>query len=184
MRPHEHGSTCKRESDAQPCVEHHRIRQDSVRRSRGLLDGLLDLVDKLLAKARTLFAVPDGCFLKFVFRSAPENDAKRHRLSRDRTDALTSSQGTTSAGKESSSATRRSNSARCSSVSRKALASAHMVAQISSTSASRSSTLSRSMPKLLTELPIITSDYIGRHNSRGRCNHSSRHLAGTFGALR
>ncbi len=39
----------------------------------------------------------------------------------------------------------------------KALASVQMVAHISSTSASRSSTLSRSMPKVLTETPMVTS---------------------------
>lgn len=125
--------------------------------SCGLCDGLFDFVDELLAKARILLVVPDGRILKLPFRSTPEYDAKRHRAKRALTDAFTSSQGTTSSGKESSSATRRSSSARCSSVRGNALASAHMVAQISSTSASRSSTLSRSMPRLLTVAPMVTS---------------------------
>jgi len=125
------------------------------RRSSG--KGLLDFDGKFLAKSGALLVVANGCFLKLAFRRTPKNDAKRHRPRRDRTEAFTSSQGTTSSGNASSSATRRSNSARCRSVSGKVLASAQILAHISSTSASRSSTLSRSMPKALTDKPIATS---------------------------
>ena len=63
-------------------------------------DGLFDLDNKFFARAGALLVVTDGCILKLAFRSAPEDDPKRHRPKRDRTEALTSSQGTTSGSKE------------------------------------------------------------------------------------
>ncbi len=124
---------------------------------RSTRNGLLDLADEFFAETSCSLRIPGGRILKLTLRSAPENDAARHRLKRDRAAALTSSQGTTSSGNESSSATRRSNSARCSSVRGKTFASAQMVAHISSTRASRSSTLSRSIPRVLTETGMVTS---------------------------
>ena len=59
----------------------------ALRRDHSVRDGLLDLEDKLLAKAKALFVVPDGCIFKFALRSTPEDDAKRHRPRRDLTEA-------------------------------------------------------------------------------------------------
>ena len=142
----------------------------AFRRGRSSGEGLLDFDGKFLAKAGALFIIADCCILELAFRSTPEDDPKRHRPKRDRTEALTSSHGTTSSGNASSSATRRSNSARWPSVRGKALASAQMLAHISSTSASLSSTLSRSMPKVLTDTPMVTStENINLARARGRC---------------
>src|SRR5690606_20522374 len=77
--------------------------------------------------------------------SPSEQDAKGHRPRRARTDALTSSHGTTSSGNSSSSATRRSSSALWNTLRGNRSASAQMLAQISSTSANRSSTSSLSI---------------------------------------
>jgi hypothetical protein len=159
------------ESDAQQRVEYHGIQRMALWRCRCLCERFIDFADKLLAKASTFLVVPQSRTFKLALRSTPKNNAKRHRPKRARTSALISSQGTTSSGKESSSATRRSSSARCSSVSGKAVASAHMVAHISSTSASRSSTFSRSIPNVLTETPIdISIQNINLAHARARCS--------------
>ena len=124
---------------------------------RGFCDRLVNFDNKLLTKTWTLLVVSVGCIIEFALCRTSENYPKCHRPSRERAAALISSHGMTSSGNASSSATRRSNSARCRSVRGNALASTQMLAQISSTSASLSSTFSRSMPKVLTDTLMMTS---------------------------
>jgi hypothetical protein len=125
--------------------------------SCGSGDSLVNFEGKFLAKSWALLVVAVSRILEFALCRTTENYAKCHRPKRERVEAFISSQGTTSSGNASSSAMRRSNSARCISVRGKALASRQMLAQISSTSASLSSTPSRSMPKVLMVTPMITS---------------------------
>ena len=103
-------------------------------------DCLVNFDNKFLAKTWALLVVAVSCIIEFALCRTSENYAKCHRPRRERAEAFISSQGTTSSGNASSSAMRRSNSARCMSVRGKALESTQMLAQISSTSASLSST--------------------------------------------
>src|SRR5690349_19651075 len=75
-------ATC---NSASNITEYNRV---ALRCGCSLRDGVIDLADKLLAKARSLFVIPDSCIFKLAFRSTPENNAERHRPTRDRTSAL------------------------------------------------------------------------------------------------
>jgi len=65
-------STCNRASNI---TEYHRI---ALGCSRGACDSLLDLADEFVAEPGASFSIPSGRILELAFRSAPENDAKRH----------------------------------------------------------------------------------------------------------
>jgi hypothetical protein len=126
----------------------------SFRMSRRSKHHLIDFSEEFFTKPFTLLIVPRGGRFKLMTCRGPKDNAQTHRVKRACIDALISSHGITFSGNVSSSATRRSSSARCAPVSGTLAESAQMLAQISSTKASRSSTLSRSIPSDFAELAI------------------------------
>ena len=152
--PEVHGkrkSSCNRPSHI---VENNWI---VLRIGRGFGNCLVNFDNKFFTKTWTLLVISIRGIIEFAFGRRSENNPQSHRAKRARVVAFISSQGMTSSGNASSSATRRSNSVRCCSVRGNVLASTQMLAQISSTSASLSSTFRRSMPKVFTETFMATS---------------------------
>ena len=139
-----------------------------------LFDCFFDFACELFAKAWPHVFIPIGRFLELRLCRRSKDNSQPYFARRARIDALTSSQGTTSSGNASSSAIRRSSSARCDWLSGNDVASAQMLAQISSTKANRSSTPIWSIPSVRAVVDISFSNRNFTLALRVRARISSR----------